>query len=44
MTDRFFTIGHSTRTLLDFVEVLRAYKIEVVIDVRPIPRSCRPVL
>ena len=39
MTDRFFTIGHSTRTLLDFVEVLRAYKIEIVIDVRHIPRS-----
>ena len=39
MTGRFFTIGHSTRTLLDFVEVLRAYKIEVVIDVRHIPRS-----
>jgi uncharacterized protein (DUF488 family) len=39
MTDRFFTIGHSTRTLLDFVEVLRAYKIEVVIDVRHMPRS-----
>ena len=39
MTDRFFTIGHSRRTLLDFVEVLRAYKIEVVIDVRQIPRS-----
>jgi hypothetical protein len=27
MTDSFFTIGHSTRTLLDFVEVLRTYKI-----------------
>lgn len=39
MTDRFLTIGHSGRTLLDFVEVLRAYKIEVVIDVRHIPRS-----
>ena len=39
MTDRFFTIGHSTRALLDFVPVLRAYKIEVVIDVRHIPRS-----
>ena len=39
MTHRFFTIGHSTRTLLDFVEVLRAYEIEIVIDVRHMPRS-----
>jgi uncharacterized protein (DUF488 family) len=39
MTHRFFTIGHSRRTLLDFVEVLRAYKIDIVVDVRHIPRS-----
>lgn len=39
MTHRFYTIGHSRRTLLDFVEVLRAYKIDIVVDVRHIPRS-----
>jgi uncharacterized protein (DUF488 family) len=39
MTHRFYTIGHSRRTLLDFVEVLRVYKIQNVVDVRHIPRS-----
>jgi hypothetical protein len=34
-----FTIGHSTRTWLAFLELLRAYDIKRVIDVRSIPRS-----
>ena len=34
-----FTIGHSTRTIPEFVEILRAGKVELVVDVRTIPRS-----
>lgn len=34
-----FTIGHSTRSIEDFIEVLKANKIEAVVDVRTIPRS-----
>jgi uncharacterized protein (DUF488 family) len=35
----FFTIGHSTRSLEDFVELLRQADIRHVADVRTIPRS-----
>jgi uncharacterized protein (DUF488 family) len=34
-----FTIGHSTRTFAEFKELLRAYGIKKLIDVRTIPRS-----
>jgi uncharacterized protein (DUF488 family) len=34
-----FTIGHSTRTWKDFLELLRVHGIERVVDVRSIPRS-----
>src|SRR5579864_947964 len=34
-----FTIGHSTRTWKEFLELLRAHGIERVADVRSIPRS-----
>ncbi|MDD2467070.1 MAG: DUF488 domain-containing protein [Desulfobulbus sp.] len=34
-----FTVGHSTRSLEDFVELLRHYGIERLVDVRTIPRS-----
>jgi len=33
------TIGHSTRTWKDFLELLRAHHVKRVIDVRSIPRS-----
>jgi uncharacterized protein (DUF488 family) len=33
------TIGHSTRTWEDFLELLRAYGVKRVVDVRSIPRS-----
>ncbi len=36
-----WTIGHSVRTAEDFVETLRAYDIELVIDVRRFPGSRR---
>src|SRR5437868_7883858 len=35
----FFTIGHSTRSIEQFVQLLTAQKIRMVIDVRTIPRS-----
>jgi len=38
---RFFTIGHSTRSIPDFVELLRAGEVQVVVDVRSIRRSRR---
>ncbi len=34
-----FTVGHSTRSLGQFVELLRGYGIERVVDIRTIPRS-----
>jgi uncharacterized protein (DUF488 family) len=33
------TIGHSTRTLDEFINLLKAYKVTLVIDVRSVPRS-----
>ncbi len=33
------TVGHSTHTLEDFVHLLRAYAITLVVDIRTIPRS-----
>lgn len=35
----FFTIGHSTRTIQEFVRLLQIADIRIVIDVRTIPRS-----
>lgn len=35
----FFTIGHSTRPLTAFAELLHAAKVELVADVRTVPRS-----
>ncbi len=34
-----FTIGHSTRTLPEFVAILRRCSVAVVVDVRSVPRS-----
>lgn len=34
-----FTIGHSTRTIPDFVEILGGGAVQLVIDVRTVPRS-----
>jgi uncharacterized protein (DUF488 family) len=34
-----FTIGHSNRTLAEFVELLRAGDVQEVVDIRRIPRS-----
>jgi uncharacterized protein (DUF488 family) len=35
----FFTIGHSTRSIREFVDLLMPQEIKVVVDVRTIPRS-----
>ena len=37
----FFTIGHSTRPIPEFVGLLQASDVQVVVDVRTIPRSRR---
>ena len=36
---RIFTVGHSTRTLDELVELLRAFEVAVLADIRTIPRS-----
>lgn len=36
-----FTIGHSTRPIVDFIGLLRANGVELLIDVRTIPKSRR---
>jgi uncharacterized protein (DUF488 family) len=36
-----FTIGHSTRSIPEFVELLRAGPADLVVDVRTVPRSRR---
>jgi uncharacterized protein (DUF488 family) len=38
-TNTFFTIGHSTRTLAEFVDLLRESNLDLVVDVRSMPRS-----
>ena len=39
MTHPFFTIGHSTRSIAEFIELLREVSIQLVVDVRTVPRS-----
>jgi uncharacterized protein (DUF488 family) len=34
-----FTIGHSTRSVADFIEIIKIYGIKKVADVRTIPKS-----
>jgi uncharacterized protein (DUF488 family) len=38
-TPAFYTIGHSTRPLADFVALLERSAVELVVDVRTVPRS-----
>lgn len=38
---KIFTIGHSTRTLDEFIALLREFKIEVLVDIRRFPGSRR---
>lgn len=39
MSQHIYTIGHSTLSIEDFIDVLQYYKIDMLIDVRTIPRS-----
>ncbi|MEM7819366.1 MAG: DUF488 domain-containing protein [Candidatus Aenigmatarchaeota archaeon] len=36
---RIYTIGHSTRSIDEFIEILKHFNINIVIDVRKIPES-----
>lgn len=36
---RLYTVGHSTRTLDELVELLRAFEVTVLADIRTIPKS-----
>jgi uncharacterized protein (DUF488 family) len=36
-----FTVGHSTRSIAEFVDLLRSARIDLLADVRHIPRSLR---
>lgn len=36
---KIYTIGHSTRTLEDFLDILKHYDIQLIIDVRKFPSS-----
>jgi len=37
----FFTVGHSTRSIEEFVDLLRVGRVEMLVDVRTVPRSRR---
>jgi uncharacterized protein (DUF488 family) len=39
MAQPFFTIGHSTRSIPEFVELLQPAEVRLVVDVRTVPRS-----
>ncbi len=39
MHNTIYTIGHSTRTIEQFIELLMAHSIEELVDVRTIPKS-----
>jgi uncharacterized protein (DUF488 family) len=39
MSSTIYTIGHSTRELSDFIEILKIYNIEQLVDVRTVPKS-----
>ena len=39
MANPFYTIGHGTRSLQDFVELLKEVGVTLVVDVRTVPRS-----
>ena len=41
MSHPFFTVGHSTRTLEEFVQLLDSAQVELVVDVRRLPGSNR---
>lgn len=34
-----FTIGHSTKKIEEFIKILKAYGIEILVDIRTVPKS-----
>ncbi|NIM90872.1 MAG: DUF488 family protein [Candidatus Aminicenantes bacterium] len=38
---KFYTIGHSTRKIEDFISILKTHRIELLVDVRAFPVSTR---
>jgi uncharacterized protein (DUF488 family) len=40
-TSIILTIGHSTRTIEDFIDLLKAHGVQLIVDIRTIPRSRR---
>lgn len=36
---RIFTVGHSNRSIQEFIELLDSYKLKLVVDIRTIPKS-----
>jgi uncharacterized protein (DUF488 family) len=41
MSDLFFTVGHSTHPIPEFIDLIRQVHIRLIIDVRTVPRSRR---
>ena len=39
MTGPFFTVGHSTHPLEEFVRIVRAHGVDRIVDVRTVPKS-----
>jgi uncharacterized protein (DUF488 family) len=39
MASPFFTIGHSTRAVTEFVDLLKGVQVRLMVDVRTVPRS-----
>jgi uncharacterized protein (DUF488 family) len=39
MAEEFFTIGHATRPIAEFIELLTEAEVRLVVDVRTVPRS-----
>lgn len=39
MSDPFYTIGHSTQPIREFIDLLSQVDVQIVIDVRTVPRS-----
>src|SRR3954447_24761517 len=39
MTPTLWTIGHSTRPIDEFLELLKTHRVQQVVDVRTVPRS-----
>lgn len=39
MSEAFYTIGHSTRSIGEFVSILKSVEVRFVVDVRTVPRS-----